>query len=257
MKYPIRSRKFQQTWVFNPSQTFCNMLTSINPAGPTLPWSRSSQPSSPRDDGCRLGYPEQKEQERSDKKTDESCVFGLVHVHVIDGPTRPNINITTCKQRYKQQQITYYYGQTHSPSCQSCLAKSPSSSEQTASSFWRPLGWVPSRRCGRTANPRTRGWRLSGHSWSSPSNHLRSNPIQHYAGWHTMAVWKSQSWSLKSPQDPATNRPKSQSFRVVSPSKWPDDWKRTLLILPLVGLNPSSGFSAVIREAQQWEVIGG
>ena len=58
-------------------------------------------------------------------------------------------------------------------------AKSPSSSEQSASSFWRPLGWVPWQKCDRTANPRIRGSRPAGRSWSSPNNHLRFNPLMH------------------------------------------------------------------------------
>lgn len=50
--------------------------------------------------------------------------------------------------------------------------KSPSSSARSASSCGQPRDWVPWRRCDRTANLRTRGWRPSGHSWSNPSNHL-------------------------------------------------------------------------------------
>ena len=50
--------------------------------------------------------------------------------------------------------------------------KSPSSSARSASSCGQPRDWVPWRRCDRTANLRTRGWRPSGHSWSNPNNHL-------------------------------------------------------------------------------------
>ena len=55
---------------------------------------------------------------------------------------------------------------------------------------------------------------------------------------------------------------KARKYSTEPCSNWeyakePEDWNRTLWIFPLVGLKPSSGFSAVMRDAQQWVVMGG